>query len=168
LRVGVNNLTYMDYYLDELVINLNGINTAGLMDTWLWLIKDFKEILMISKLGDLFFIGYDDCIYWLATDMCDLSKVADNKQEFYSFLNDDEKVDNWFMPQLLKELEDACIYLGDHQVYSYKKMPVLGGEYTIDNLKPVDIKGHFELTGIIGEQIKDLPNGTNVKIKIVD
>jgi hypothetical protein len=47
-------------------------------------------------------------------------------------------------------------------------MPILGGEYTVDNIKPVDIKIHFELTGIIGEQIKDLPNGTMIKLKIID
>jgi hypothetical protein len=95
----------MDCYLDDLVINLSSINNADVVDTWLWLIKDFKEILIRSKLGDLFFIGNDGYVYWLATDTHDLSKVADNKQEFYSFLNDDEKVDNWFLPQLLKKLE---------------------------------------------------------------
>jgi hypothetical protein len=97
-----------------------------------------------------------------------LTKVADSKQEFYSFLNDDEKIDNWFLPQLLKQLVQAGILLNYNQVYSYKKMPFLGGEYSIDNIEPLDIKIHFELTGIIGEQIKDLPNGTKIKIKITD
>jgi len=138
------------------------------MDTWLWLIKDFKEVLIISKLGDMFFVGLDDCIYCLATDVCELTKAADNKREFYNFLNDEEKTDNWFLPQLLEELEKAGIRLRYNQVYSYKKMPVLGGEYIIDNIEPVDINIHFRLTGIFGEQIKDLPDGAKIKIKIVD
>jgi len=72
------------------------------------------------------------------------------------------------MPQLLKELEQESVYLDSYHVYSYKKMPVLGGEYTIDNIYPVDIRIHFELTGIIGEQIKDLLDGTKVKLKVTD
>jgi hypothetical protein len=158
----------MNFYLDDLTIKLNEINIADILSSWSWLVRDLDELLLISKLGDLFFENKDGVVYWLATDSCELTKVADSKQEFYSFLNDDEKIDNWFLPQLLKELEQAGILLNYNQVYSYKKMPVLGGEYSIDNIDPLDIKIHFDLTGIIGEQIKDLPNGTKIKIKITD
>ncbi|MDB5149044.1 MAG: hypothetical protein JWQ57_3064 [Mucilaginibacter sp.] len=158
----------MDFYLDDLTIKLTGINIADILSSWTWLIKDWDEVLLISKLGDLFFKAKDGGVYWLATDSCELTKVGDSKQEFYSFLNDDEKIDNWFLPQLLKQLVQAGIQLNYNQVYSYKKMPVLGGEYSVDNIEPLDLKIHFELTGIIGEQIKDLPNGTKIKIKITD
>jgi Domain of unknown function (DUF1851) len=45
-------------------------------------------------------------------------------------------------------------------------MPMLGGEYSVENIEPVDISVHFALAGQICEQIKDLPDGTKVRIKI--
>ncbi|WP_121808855.1 T6SS immunity protein Tdi1 domain-containing protein [Mucilaginibacter kameinonensis] len=158
----------MEFYLDGLTINLKQLDIKDILSCWDWLVKDLTQLLLISKFGDLFFWAKDGAVYWLATDMCNLTKVADSKPEFYRLLKDNELIENWFMPQLLKELEQEGVYLDPYQVYSYKKMPVLGGEYTIDNINPVDIKTHFELAGIIGEQIKDLPAGTKVKLKVTE
>ena len=38
------------------------------------------------------------------------------------------------------------------------------GEYEPENFELTDIEVHFELSGQIHKQIKDLPDGTNVKI----
>jgi hypothetical protein len=58
--------------------------------------------------------------------------------------------------------------LGKNEVYSFKKLPIIGGEYSVDNIEPTDISVHFTLTGMIHEQIKDLPDGTEVQIKPID
>lgn len=43
---------------------------------------------------------------------------------------------------------------------------VLGGDYSIENIDPVDISVHFAFTGQICEQISGLPDGTKFNIKI--
>ncbi|MFH5972291.1 T6SS immunity protein Tdi1 domain-containing protein, partial [Clostridium perfringens] len=55
--------------------------------------------------------------------------------------------------------------LKENEVYSYKKLPVIGGAYSIDNIDPTDMSVHFAFSGQICEQIKDLPDGTKVNIK---
>ena len=54
--------------------------------------------------------------------------------------------------------------LKGNEVYSYKKLPVIGGEYSVDNMEPTDMSVHFAFSGQICEQIKDLPDGTKVNI----
>ena len=48
----------------------------------------------------------------------------------------------------------------------YNILPVLGGAYSVENIKPTNIGTHLAFTGLICEQIKDLPDGTKVGIKI--
>ena len=151
--------------LADLVINSQDIDLEDIYSCWQWRLQGPKGLVLISKLGDIMFlVGMDDCIYWLQTDSGDLTKVADNREHFEQLLQEDENLDQWFLPALLDKLHIAGKSLGKNQVYSYKKMPVIGGEYSIENMDPVDISVHFAFSGQICEQIQNLPDGTKVKI----
>ena len=110
----------------------------------------------------------DGGVYWLATDHGSLTKIADDVKSFEELLNNDDNIDNWFLPSLIEELAIAGQFLEQDQVYSFKKLPVLGGAYAVDNIEPIDISVHFALTGQICEKIKNLPDGTKVSFKLTD
>ena len=124
-------------------------------------------IVMISNLGDLFLENMIGEIYWLTADGGDLQKVADTTIHFDEQLQDDTFIDNWFLPALVEKFLAAGLELKENEVYSPKKLTVLGGTYDPDNFWPTDMSVHFQFTGVISEQIKDLPDGTPVRIKIV-
>ncbi len=126
-----------------------------------------NEVVLISSMGDIFLSGKDDAIYWLQTNDGTLSKVADNLKIFEVLLKDEDNIDNWFLPLLIEKLVVAGKILGENEVYSFKKLPVLGGDYSIENIDPTNMSVHFTFTGCICEQIKDLPDGTHVKIKVI-
>jgi hypothetical protein len=71
-----------------------------------------------------------------------------------------------FLSPLIEKLKESGKILRDNEVYSFKVMPMLGGEYSVENIEPVDISVHFAFAGQICEQIKDLPDGTKVSIKV--
>jgi hypothetical protein len=158
----------MDLLLDDLTINISNINQSDLVNSWLWLIPDLKQILLISKMGDMFLSANNGHVYWLSTDDGSLTKIADSKAGFEQMLADDANIDNWFLPSLVGKLLASNKFLGKNEIYSFKKLPIIGGEYSVDNIDPADINVHFTLTGIIHEQIKDLPDGTKVQIKPID
>jgi hypothetical protein len=83
-------------------------------------------------------------------------------------LLDDDNVDNWFLPSLIEDLLHAGKLLQANQVYSFKKLPVIGGDYSVDNLEPTNLSAHLEFIGLIHQQIKDLPDGTQMRIKLFD
>ncbi len=124
-----------------------------------------KGVVSISVLGDIFLLGNNDAVYWLQTDSGDLTKVADTLEQYEQFLNDEEKVDNWYLPSLVEKLLAVGKTLKENEVYSYKKPPIIGGEYSVENIEPTDMSVHFAFSGQICEQIANLPDGTKVNIK---
>ena len=156
----------MENQLKKLTIDINTVDISDILSCWLWQITNLESVYMITVFGDIFYIGKDKGIYWLQSDCGDLVKVAENIEQFQKNLLDENKFDEWFLPQLVENLINAGKILKENQVYSYKIFPIIGGEYTVDNIEPTDISVHFALTGQICEQIKELPDGSKINIVV--
>ena len=155
----------MELTLKQLTKDITNVDLDDILLCWQWRLAGMKGVVTISALGDIFLLGDDDAIYWLQTESGDLTKVADTLEQYQHFLGNEEKVDNWFLPLLVGKLLAAGKTLKDNEVYSYKKLPIIGGEYTVENIEPIDMSVHFAFTGQLCDQIKDLPDGTKVDIK---
>ncbi len=151
------------------ILDIQALTFEYIFEVWNWRLKGMKKILIVSKWGDLFLLGDDGFVYWLAVDSGGgLSKIAADENEFISLLNSDTHIENWFMASWIERLEKAGIFLQADQVYNHKKLPVLGGEYANNNIEALDIKIAIPLASEISRQIKDLPDGTKVKIVAED
>jgi hypothetical protein len=157
---------FMTLTLQQVTKDLTNVDPGDLLSCWKWKVGDMKTIVVISVLGDLFLIGEGAAVYWLQTDSGNLIKVADSIQQFETYLKDSEKFDYWFLTPLVEKLIGTGKLLKQDEVYSYKKIPVIGGEYSVDNIEPTNMSVHFAISGQICEQIKDLPDGTKVSIKV--
>jgi len=67
------------------------------------------------------------------------------------------------MIDLTTQLRLSGKRLKDGQLFSYKKLPIIGGDYSVDNFEPSDMEVHFSFAGQIHNQIKDLPDGMKIK-----
>lgn len=148
----------------DVTINITGIDFDHVLSSWKWRIPNIRSVVLVSCLGDVFYVGDDGGIYWLQTDCGDLTRIADDLAQFEQFLHDEEKVDDWFLPGLIEKLVQAGKVLAPNQVYSYQQLPVIGGTYSVENIVPTDIDVHFTFSGQLCEQIKDLPDGTKVRV----
>ncbi|WP_406685433.1 DUF1851 domain-containing protein [Seonamhaeicola sp. MEBiC1930] len=149
---------------DDLKVDFNHIDQSRLTESWNWLIGTDKKPILMSSIGDLFLVDNNGVCYWLNVGEGILEIVANSIDEFKTKLNDNEQVDEWFLIGLIKKLKESGLELTDKHLYGYKKLPVLGGEYEPENFELTDIEVHFELSGQIQKQIKDLPDGTKVNI----
>ena len=154
----------MTLKLSDLVKDKTKVDIKDICSGWTWLISTQKNVLLITIFGDIFFVGPSNEINWLDTGASTLTKVADSVEEFQKLLKDKENFANWFLTDLYTELQTKGVTLKDNEVYGYIKAPLIGGTYTLDNIEPTDISVHFFILGQIGEQTKDLPDGTKVKI----
>jgi hypothetical protein len=154
--------------LDDLTVKFNNDTSGKLTESWTWLIGTDKCVLLVSAIGDMFLSDSIKRVYWLDVGGGELKSVADSIQEFEEKLQNIEYVNEWFMIDLTTELRLSDKKLKDGQLYSYYKLPVMGGDYSVDNFAPMSIEEHFGYLGDIYKQIKDLPDGTKVQIKIVD
>ena len=148
--------------LSNLIKDINKIDTTDICSDWKWLLDNQKEVILVSAIGDMFLLGKDNAIYWLDVGMGELTCAAENIDEFKNLLREEEIIDNWFLPQVVNELISAGKILEENQVYSFKRPPALGGDYSIDNFDTTDLSVHFSLFGQIHRQIWDLPDGTKI------
>ncbi|MGB8193711.1 MAG: T6SS immunity protein Tdi1 domain-containing protein [Chitinophagaceae bacterium] len=158
----------MELTSEQLVKDISKVNVEDILSCWQWRLSGMKAVITVSCMGDVFLLGDDDAVYWLQTGWGELTKVADELQQYEQFLTQQEKIGNWFRPVLVEKLLTAGKALQESEVYSCKVPPSIGGEYSVDNIEAVDMSAHFGFTGQICQQIKDLPSGTPVKIQYVD
>jgi hypothetical protein len=152
----------MSLQLPDLIKDLSTINIHDLCSEWDWLINGNRQVVAISNIGDLFLKDDEGKIIWMDASVGELKEAADSFEAFQLLMNDNECQENWFMSSLIEELQMDGIRIQDNQVYSFKVLPTLGGDYSSDNLEPTDIVVHFSFVGQIQKQIKDLPEGTPI------
>jgi hypothetical protein len=153
----------------DLIKDKSKLDLTDIRESWEWLISSQKDILIVTIFGDLFLIGDNGEINWLETGIGNLTTIANNIEDFKIQLQNTNNFNNWFLNWLHDDIKNSGIKLCDNQVFSFKKPPILGGDYTFDNIEPTDISVHFHFLGQICKQIKDLPEGTQMNnFKIIN
>lgn len=146
----------------ELIKDINKTDLDDICSSWQWCLTGQKAVALISCAGDLFLIGDDETINWLDTSLGQITKIANNLDQFAHLLEDESNLNNWFLAPMVESLILRGKTLQENEVYSYKILPSLGGTYSIDNMEVTDMSVHFNITGQLQEQIKDLPDGTSI------
>jgi hypothetical protein len=152
----------------ELCVDKSTIDHSRLCSSWSWLLEGQEDLAFISMAGDLFFVGQNDEINWLNTGLGDLVTVADDLKHFELLCLEEENLEYWFLASVVEDILKTGIELKENEVFGYHLMPILGGDYTADNLGPVDIYTHFQITGLICKETKDLPEGTTVESRVAE
>jgi hypothetical protein len=151
----------MEINLDDLIVDFQSEMSESLTDDWTWLIGTDKKVILISIIGDMFLANQNGSIFWLDVGQGKVEMVADDQTEFERKLTDVEQVNEWFMIDLSSQLLSG-MKLKPGELYSYKQLPILGGDYVTENFEPTSMAVHFSFAGQIHNQIKDLPEGTRV------
>ena len=150
---------------DDLIINFKHIQLDALTEDWKWLVGEEAYPVLISSIGDMF-LSNGDVIYWLNVGEGTCTKVANHFDDLLIMMKDDELANEWFMFDLVKEIKESGLSLTHGNLFGYKQLPIIGGKYEPQNFELTDIEVHFSLAGQIHRQIKDLPDGTKVNIKL--
>lgn len=150
--------------LADLTVQVDADVAARYTEDWLWLIGTDKTVILVTTLGDLFLESKDQGVYWLEVGGGKFEKVATDIDEFERKLTDINNVNEWFMIDLTTELRLSGSKLNKDEVYSYKKLPIIGGDYTVDNFEPTNVEVHFSFAEQVHRKVKDLPDGTKVNI----
>jgi type VI secretion system (T6SS) immunity protein Tdi1 len=156
--------------LKDITLPTAGIDWEKVLQEWSWILKDHPEfnVWMLTRFADLFVRLPDDSIWWLESGSGTFERVADTKLQFAQILNQPERLAQWFMPALIEELEAAGMVLGEKQCYGFKIPPGLGGKFVISNIKVTDIENYFLALGGIWHLLREVPDGTTVRLELKD
>ena len=149
--------------LNDLTINFSHIDVKSLLTDWAWLIGKEKLPILLTASGDAFLQDINGgSILVLDTAAGDINIIAESADEFSKLLTDKDFVSNYFAVNMIDDLLHNNIILNKGEIYSFKKPPILGGEYVLNNIEKTDIEVHFSILGQIHKQVKDLPEGTPI------
>ena len=94
--------------------------------------------------------------------------IATSKAELDELSQDQRFLGDWNMTQLVQQARGRLGPLRPGFKYCLKIPGALGGEYGGDNLATISLGGLISASGHIAQQVKDLPDGAQVKLSIID
>ena len=145
--------------LAQYTINLINIDQKRLLAPWEWLIGEDKEIIVVTKIGDVVLKDPGNKLFLLSTADGSLEFLSNHVNDFYKNGLSPEQYYEIFQPKFIEDLEDeeqGNKHLKDGQIYAYTILPILGGSYTLKNICCVDIYEHFASTSAIHKDIYEL------------
>jgi Domain of unknown function (DUF1851) len=157
------SLSVTDYLIDQ-----SGIDWPGALASWSWLVPPEFTVWLVNRFADLFLALPDGTVHMLDVGAGTLSKVADSRDDFCTKIDEDDNANQWLMLALVDKMVAAGLVLQPGQCYGFKTPPVLGGDYTIENVSPLAVRDYLSAYGSIHGQLQDVPGGSHVVLKAVD
>lgn len=134
------------------------------LSKWFPLVAAGARILCTNLFGDAFFVDSSGAVHMLERGAASVEAIASSEEEFREAIIGDSE--GWQLRPLADQCRSAGKILGDGQCYAFKMLPVLGGEYIVENVWVAPWREWFDLTADVYEQIKDVPDGTPVRLNL--
>ena len=135
---------------------------------WGWVGIDPEEVIGENDFGNLIIKDVEGKYWRLCPEDVYCEVVAENREELDALSSDQAFLKDWYMETLVEVAKDKLGPLeGDRKYYLVIPGP-LGGEYGINNIKTAPLVEIIRYSGDIGKQIRDLPDGAQVELKVID
>ena len=135
---------------------------------WDWVGINPTEIVAENEFGNLILKDAKDNFWRLCPEDVYCEVIAESINDYNKLINDKEFLNDWNMTVMVDEATKMLGALKEGYKY-YMVIPgILNGEYSGNNIKTAPFVEIIRLSGDLGKQIKDLPDGAKVKLKVID
>jgi hypothetical protein len=152
--------------LADYIIDHQNTDWATILANWAWLLPEEMTVWMMNRYGDLFLIFDDGSIHMLDVGAGTIDRLANDKDDFCAKIDQGSNANQWLMIPLVDRLVEADKLPSEGHCYSFVIPPLLGGQYSVENSVTLRIAEHYSVYASIHQQIKDLPDGTEVRLKV--
>jgi hypothetical protein len=140
----------------------------AIRDSWGWAGIDPVEVVGATAFGNLM-VEDEQGRYWrVCPEALSCEVIAQTREALDEVSRDQAFLHDWYLQSMVDQAEEMLGLLAQGKVYHFVISPVLGGEYAIDNVRQLDHIEQLRFSGDLAREIKDLPDGAQVKLKIVD
>jgi hypothetical protein len=150
------------------ILPLDTLDLSKILSTWTWLTGKNMDIVALTKAGDALLKDDQGYMHFLDTGNGTMNLISKDYKDFLENKLSENVLEELLLPKLIDRLDRNNIKLKVGQVYSYTMLPILGGMYDEKNMFALDLYEHYNLTGEIHLQLKDMPNGTEVEIDVTE
>ena len=141
------------------------LETADPLAEWRWKLGAETTTVALSRSGDAFVLGSDGHVWWLDTGAGALTLVADSTAAFDELLSDPQEVKRLLLAPVVEHFISLHGPFTPGRCLGYTRLPILGGSYSVENRWSAPAIEHFALTGDLHRQLRDVPDGTQVRLE---
>jgi len=140
----------------------------AIKSAWGWIGIRPQKLCWTNKFGNLVIKDQAGC-YWLLRPeefLCEI--IAWTEEEMAELWKNEDFILDWEMTALVEIAEEHFGTNESYRCFYFVISPVLGGKYDLQNIRAVPLLELITSSGDIAEQIKDLPDGAQVKLVVTD
>jgi hypothetical protein len=136
-------------------------------DAWKWIGLDPAEVVAENAFGNLIVRATDGAYWRICPEELSCEQVARDAGEFAALSGGEEFRTDWEMARLVEQARQKLGPLSPGRCYCLKLPAVIGGTYDAANMGTISRAELISFAGDMAEQIKDVPDGGQIKIRIV-
>ncbi|MFL1548990.1 T6SS immunity protein Tdi1 domain-containing protein [Pseudomonas sp. D47] len=140
----------------------------AIRDSWSWVGIDPVEVVGTTAFGSVMLKDTQGRYWRLCPEGLYCEVIAQTRAALDEVSKDQTFLHDWYLQPMVAQAEEVLGPLASGQVYHFVISPVLGGEYAIDNVRQLDHVEQVRFCGDLALEIKDLPDGAHVTLRIVD
>lgn len=135
-------------------------------ESWSWMGIQPVEIVHENDFGNLILRDIDGRYWRLCPEECYCQVIASDAVQFDTLWLDERFRADWAMQPLLNAALQSVGELLEGRKYCLKIPAAIGGKYEAHNLASAPLAELVGMSGSIAKQVKDLPDGTPIKLRI--
>ena len=141
---------------------------SEIIESWGWVGINPTEIVAENEFGNLIIKDADNKFWRLCPEDVYCEVVAESIDDYNKLINDHEFLNDWNMTVMVNEATEMLGALKEGYKY-YMVIPgILNGEYSGTNIQTAPFVEIISLSGNLGKKIKDLPDGAEVKLEVIN
>jgi len=134
---------------------------------WGWIGLDPADVVAENAFGNLIVRAADGAFWRIRPEDLSCEKVAGDRDEFAVLSRREDFLLDWEMTRLVEQARRKLGRLPAGRCYCLKVPAVLGGRYDAANMDTISLAELISFSGDLAEQLKDVPDGTKVRLRIV-
>jgi hypothetical protein len=158
----------MDRNVHDCLIDQEGKNWNEFVSGWGFLLPTSFTIWFVNRFGDMVLVVEDGSVHFFDVGLGSIRRIAATREDFYNQIDTNDNANEWLMMDLTDDCIAAGLTLAPNQCYGFKVPPILGGQYSVENIAPTDLAVHYSFQAAICGQAKALPDGTEVEIVLLN
>ena len=134
---------------------------------WSWILPTIDTVVAVSSMGNVMLRDEAQNHWRICPEELSAEIFARNPDELQEAYADPERKADWQMSVLVSKLVEEFGELNVGECFGLVIPAVLGGEYSMNNIRRRDLYEYLRYTGDVANQTKDLKDGETVKIDVV-
>jgi hypothetical protein len=138
---------------------------TSIEEGWGWAIGTPTRVIAINSFGNVIVQTSKGQFYRIIPENLEYVFLCDSEDALEKITRESEFAFDWDMKLLRDQAERALGKLSTNECYHLVIPATLGGAYDLTNIKKISIGEWLSFTGDVAYQIKDLPDGTQIKFE---